>query len=117
MGVIGTRDSILAANDLPKRAVDVPEWGATVYVRSMTGDERDGWEQWLLDTKDGTRRVRARYCALVMVDAEGARLFDDTDSDIEALGRKSASALDRVFSAALSLNGMAAGDQETAEGN
>ncbi len=117
MGVIGSRDSILAADDLPRRAVDVPEWKSTIYVRSMTGDERDQWEQWLMDTKDGSRRVRARYCALVMVDAKGERLFDDTDEDIKALGRKSAAALDRVFSAALSLNGMAAGDQEAAEGN
>lgn len=117
MGVIGTRDGILAAQDLPRKAVDVPEWGCTVYVRSMTGDERDAWEQWLLDTKDGRRRIRARYCALVLVDADGERLFQDTDEDVEALGKKSAAALDRVFGAALTLNGMSEADQEAAEGN
>lgn len=116
MGIIG-RDSILAAADLPRREVQVPEWGGSVYVRSMTGDERDAWEQWLLDTKDGKRRIRARYCALVMVDGKGERLFSDTDQDVEALGKKSAAALDKVFSAALSLNGMNAEDQEALEGN
>ena len=115
MGVVGTRENILGAKDLPTTQVKVPEWGCSVFVRSMTGDERDAWEQWLMDTRDSERRIRARFCALVMVDAHGERLFEDSEKDIKALGKKSAAALDRVFSAALSLNGMAS--DEAVEGN
>jgi hypothetical protein len=39
-----TRDSILNAKDLKKELVKVPEWGGEVYVRCMTGSERDAFE-------------------------------------------------------------------------
>jgi hypothetical protein len=48
--------------------------------------------------------VRARLVALTLCDTEGYRLFDD--SEITALGRKSARALDRVFTVAQRLNGI-----------
>jgi hypothetical protein len=41
---------------------------------------------------------------LTLCDSQGDRLFDD--SEIAALGRKSARALDRVFSVAQRLNGI-----------
>lgn len=111
------RDLILGKDDLPTRPVKVPEWDCTVHVRMMTGDERDAWEQWLVDTQSGRTQVRARYCVLTMVDEKGKRIFKDTKADIDALGQKSAAALDRIFSAALSLNGMSASEQEAASGN
>ena len=112
---MGLKDSILKADDLPRRKVEVPEWGVTVYVRSMAGAERDAWEQWLVDTKTDRKHIRARYCVLVMVDEKGNRIFED--GDIESLSKKSAAALDRVFSAGLALNGMSADEQESLEGN
>ena len=39
------RESIIAANDLKRESVEVPEWGVTVYVRTMTGEERDQYEE------------------------------------------------------------------------
>ncbi len=45
------RNRILAADDLPKREVRVPEWDVegeepvVLYVRSMTVRERDAWER------------------------------------------------------------------------
>ena len=32
-----TKEAILAADDLPREKVDVPEWGGEVYVRALTG--------------------------------------------------------------------------------
>ena len=40
-----TKDQILKSDDLPSEEVSVPEWGGSVMVRSMTGYERDQFEQ------------------------------------------------------------------------
>ena len=99
-----SKDAILAAEDLPRETVSVPEWGGQVLVRTMSGTDRDAFEASLL-AKDGRmENVRARLVALTLCDTEGDRLFDD--SEITALGRKSARALDRVFSVAQRLNGI-----------
>ena len=39
-----TRDQILQANDLVTETVEVPEWGGSVFVKSLTGVERDQFE-------------------------------------------------------------------------
>jgi hypothetical protein len=109
------REQILAAQDLPSKAIAVPEWELEVFVRSMTGAERDRYEQELLaargpDGKINLENVRARLVAFCTVDAEGKRVF--ADEDIPALGAKSAAALDRVFTAASALNGIGQKDIE-----
>ena len=84
-----TRDAILGADDLPRREVEVPEWGGRLWVRTMTGLERDRYEAGLV-VEPGTKRadrlanLRARLVALTAVDAAGERLFAETD--VEALG-------------------------------
>jgi hypothetical protein len=108
MGAL-TRETILAAQDLPAKSVAVPEWGGEVLVRSMTGAERDLYEQALMAARTANGKfnianVRARLVAFCAVDEAGKRLFED--ADIEALGAKSAAALDRVFAAAAALNGI-----------
>lgn len=106
-----TRELILQAADLAAETVSVPEWGGEVRVRVMTGFERDTWEMELLTAREkNLARVRATLCALTVVDEQGARLF--THADIEALGGKSAAALDRVFEAAKRLNRIGAADVE-----
>ena len=109
-------ETILAAADLPREMVTVPEWGGMVYVRTMTGGERDAWE---LSLTDGEKRnlsnVRARLAVLVMVDEFGARLFRDDQAD--ALGEKSAAALDRIFDVAIRLNKLSQQDVEDLEKN
>jgi hypothetical protein len=114
-----TREAILAATDLPKELIDVPEWGGSVWVRGLTGAERDRFENSVIEQKGrdrslNLRNVRAKLCALCMVDEEGKRLF--ADSDIQALGQKSAAALSRVFDAAQRLSGLTREDvKELAE--
>ncbi len=103
-----TREQILSADDLPKVEVQVKEWGAdaTVWVRSMSGEERDRWEASLIDADGGRNmeNVRARLVALTAIDAAGNRLF--ADEDAHALGKKSAAALDRLFAASMKLNAL-----------
>ena len=115
-----TRDAILGADDLPRREVEVPEWGGRLWVRTMTGLERDRYEAGLV-VEPGTKRadrlanLRARLVALTAVDAAGERLFAETD--VEALGAKSSKALDRVADAALKMNGLGPDDVEELVGN
>lgn len=100
-----SKSDILAVQDLKKEAVAVPEWGGDVFIRTMTGLERDQFEQSL--SIDGQRRLenlRARLLVKTLVDEHGVRLFDDADA--EALGGKSAAALDRCFDVAQRLNGL-----------
>ena len=96
--------AILAADDLPRETVIIPEWGGEVLVRTMSGTDRDAFEASLLEKDGRMENVRARLVALTLCDSQGDRLFDD--SEIAALGRKSARALDRVFSVAQRLNGI-----------
>lgn len=108
------REAILAADDLKIEPVDVPEWGGRVFVRSLSGIQRDALDG------DGLRRKKAgqsdwehfrgRYAAACVCDEEGAALF--TLSDVEALSAKSASALDRIYEKADELNGISASAME-----
>ena len=104
-----TKDAILTANDLVTEDVEVPEWGGAVRVRSISGAERDAFEQAIVTRKGknvttNMANIRAKMVALSLVDESGQRLF--SDSDVVALGRKSAAALDRVFSVAQRLAGL-----------
>jgi hypothetical protein len=104
-----SRDQILNADDLTTEDVDVPEWGGQVRVKGLTGEERDRYEAGVIgeNTKNKRRNLsnlRARLVSLAVIDGEGQRLFKR--SDIPALGRKSAAALDRVFEKAMELSGM-----------
>lgn len=126
--VILSKEAILAANDLEKELVEVPEWGGAVYVRALTGTERDAFEASLVNERvvrrgrksettreTNLRNLRARLCALTMCDEEGNRLFGD--SEVHELGKKSASALNRVFEVAQRLSGLSEGDVEELAGN
>ena len=112
-----TREAILAADDLPRERVNVPEWGGDVFVRTMTGTERDAFESSLIGKDSGKEgrleNVRARLVSLALCSESGERLFDD--AEIAALGKKSARALDRVFGVAQRLNGIGTGEVDTAK--
>ena len=117
-----TRDEILALADLPVEAVRVPEWGGrTVYVRAMTGSERDAWEaeQYALGRDAKPNRdmhdFRARFLTRCLCDASGALLF--TAADVPTLGKRNAAALDRLFAVAKRLSAVTAADEETLLGN
>lgn len=102
------RDDILAAVDLPRESVAVPEWGGTVMVKTLTGRERDRFE---LSCQGATRdNIRATLAALACCDENGVPLF--TPADIPALGEKSAAALDRIFDVAARLNRIGAPEVE-----
>jgi hypothetical protein len=110
-----TREQILGAKDVTVKTVDVPEWGGPVNVRVMSGARRGYIESRVLkgDMQQGDMRIIV--CASTICDDEGFAIF--TNDDIELLGEKSSIALDRVFAAALELNGMQSGAVEEAKKN
>jgi|SRR6267154_1246396 len=116
-----TRASIISAADLRTEVIEVPEWGGAVTIRTMTGVDRDAYEASSIITDgNGKRRVdmtnmRAKLVALTVVDDAGAPMF--TLRDVDAIGAKSAAALDRIFRAAQRLNGLGADDVVAAEKN
>jgi len=107
-----TREQILHSDDLKRVEVKVPEWGGTVRVQMMSGAARDEFEAGIVvDGQPDTTNMRAKLAAATLVDDNGRLLF--TPADVEALGRKSAAALDRVLAAAQKLNRI--GDKELQE--
>lgn len=111
-----TRENILAADDLGRELVSVPEWGGDVYVRGLTGKERDAFEAGMIDQRGKSQTVnlqniRAKLAGLSICDENGKRIF--TDADLAALAGKSAVALNRVFEVARRLSGL--GDDDVKE--
>ena len=108
-----TKDSIFKADDLPREEVAIPEWNGSVWVRTLTGRERDQFESSCVTNKGKSRSVnmdniRARLCVLTVCNEKGDRLFDQRD--VEKLGNKSSRCLDLIFSVAQKLNGLSSDD-------
>ena len=110
-----SRDQILSAQDVQIERVFVPEWGGEVLVRGLRGFERDEIEASMIarvgkDWRLNIHNLRAKLVAMSVVDEHGNRIF--SDSDVDALGKKSAAALQRVFEVAQRLSGLSAEDVE-----
>lgn len=110
-----TREQILAADDIKRQAVKVPEWGGDVFVKVMTGEERDAFELDTLAEGRDRRNIRAKLLARCLCDDNGKRLF--TDAEIAALAAKSGGALNRLFDVAIKLNRIGNDEIEELEKN
>lgn len=113
MSMYLTKEQIFAADDIQFEDVPVPEWGGTVRVKSLMGNERDGLEASMIVGKGKNAQVnlenlRAKLVARSCVDENGKRIFED--ADIPALARKSALALNRVYEVAQRLSGISQED-------
>lgn len=103
------RAALLAATAIPREAVSIPELGGVVYVRGMTGAERDAFEVSLVQGRGKRREVnlqnlRAKLVAYCTVDAQGTRLF--TDADVDQLGQVRADVVNRIYTVAQKLSGI-----------
>ncbi|SRR6266540_277712 len=112
-----TKQQILEAQDRPTKDVEVPEWGGVVRVGTMSGKQRDQYEQLFVRIREGEvdASMRASLCAVCIVDENGKTIF--TKEDLEALGEKSGRALGRVFNAATELNVLNDKKAEEIKGN
>lgn len=95
-----SKAKILSANDTKLEKVHVPEWGDDVFIKTLSGTERDLFEEAYSSEK--MKNFRSRFLVLTISDEAGERLFND--SEVEQLGAKSAFVLNRLFEKAWSLN-------------
>ena len=95
-----SRDAIKMANDVRLDTVEVPEWGGSVCIKTLSGTERDAFEEGYSEQK--MKNFRARFLVLTLCDESGERLYADSEAD--ELGSKSAVVLNRLFDSAWSLN-------------
>lgn len=115
-----SRDQILGADDLEKKEVDVPEWGGSVYVRALSGKQRNQLEMIALRYSDqndlsALENYNGLIAAWSIVDENGNRLF--TDDEVGLLMEKSASALNTIVEEARELSGITEEDVEEIAGN
>jgi len=110
-----TRDQIFAVDDIKIEKVNIPEWKGDIFVKGLTGKEKDAWEISQMKFVEGEDKpmiiydnMRAKLCARTICDEKGKLLFKE--SDIEALGKKSGNALSTIFDIAQRLSGITKDD-------
>ena len=116
------RSAIQNADDKPLKPVVCSTWSSngwdgTIYVRTMTGRERDEFEHAVSKAtrKNDNRGLKLRLVLLTCCKETGELLF--TDEDIDWLADKSAMELDRLANAALQANGFSEKDVADLEKN
>lgn len=121
MTKILNKEDILQAKDVKIEAVDVPEWGGGVYVRSITAAERGQIEEAAAKFKESkgkdsfARTFTVKFAALAICDEEGTRLFKD--DEIAQLQLKNAAAIARVAEVAQRLSGFTKEEMDELEKN
>lgn len=105
---VSIRELIFSKHDIPTEQVEVPEWGITLEVRGMTGEDRIRIIARATDTETGMANLQMVYPEIVIActyDPEtGERVFEDGDRD--ALMSKSAQAIDRLANPGMTLSGL-----------
>ena len=114
------KEQIKSVSDLETLDVEVPEWGGTVRLKSLTGAERDRFEASVVqgqgrNTTVNMQNLRAKLVAQSAIGEDGKPLF--TEEDVKWLGEKSAKALNRLFNAAQQLSGLSESDVKELAGN
>lgn len=100
-----TREQILAAQDLRREVVNVPEWGGSITVTELTEAE---YEDFVASADPKTRN--AAFVALCITNDAGERLL--SKDDVEALRKKSPRVISRLRAACMRVNAL---DKDAAE--
>lgn len=104
------------ATTIPRERLELPELGGFVFVKGMTGGERDEFEKSCRDPKGRLRgNTRARLAVRTVVNEDGSRVF--TDDDIQTVGRIRVDVLQKVFNLAQKLSGISDADVEELGGD
>lgn len=105
------RSAFVSMDDSDAAYVDIPEAGegATVRVRSLTGDQRSRvYTRAAIDDKAGAPAGywRALACAMGMIDDHGAYLFPNEAEGAAIIGRKHPDVIERISDKILDLSTM-----------
>ncbi len=107
--VTSIRETIFAANDIKSEKVEVPEWGVTVEVRTMTALDRTRLQSAAASGEgkvDMTKFMPDAVIASVFDPETGLPIF--TEKDRDALLSKSGTVVERLAQTALNMSGMGA---------
>ena len=107
-----TRETILGAQDLQRKTINVPEWGGEVIVTELSAARRLELEKDLPEESGKVWGVLVVFCC---VDEQGEPIF--TLSDLPELEQKNGKILMRLGKAAMKLNRVGAGEVEALEEN
>jgi hypothetical protein len=105
-----SKDEIFGMDDIPVEEVIIPEWGnRKVLVCGLTAAAKNAYQASLIEIKGSNRKIRmenatAKLLVRTVVNRQRQAIFNE--SDIERLGTKSASALERLVKVANRLSGM-----------
>ncbi len=111
--MLSRADILKLTPQFPREEVQVPEWGGSVWVRTLSAAERDKLEaEW-----ERTKRVnfRARLALYTLCDQNGVALMQE--QDLHTLGNQASSALNRITEVAFRLNGFTKADEADLEKN
>ena len=107
------KHQILGASDTQVQSVDVPEWGGTVFLRSLSTGEGIEYNEKRASTHE--EKLVPLALTYSISDEMGKPLFNQ--DDVDELCKKDPRILLRLYEAALALNKMREGDDEVREKN
>ena len=110
-----SKEALLSADDRQVETVPAPEWGGLVYVRPLSGNQRDELEERYQDDKSMIG-IRAWIAAAGLCDRDGTSM-GFTPAEVKELGDKSGAALDRVAAVVKRISVMTAEDVQELEKN
>lgn len=112
-----TAAQILAAPDVKFEDVEVPEWGGSVRIGTLTAAQRDRYDLLMFKRHKGEAdcSIRAAMVAMAAVDEAGAPLF--SPDQLAELERKNGEVIARLWSVARRINQVGQEAQEAAEKN
>src|SRR6266540_2523606 len=109
-----SRDEILAsASNRPMEEIHLPELGGYVWVRGLTGKEREDYEASVMQRRGGQlvpnlTNARAKLIVISLVDADGKPMF--YEHEVLELGSIPARTLQRIWDKACELSGLSESD-------
>lgn len=107
----------MTTRDAPT-SLDLPGNRGRVFLRVMTGTERDKFDWWIhnrMQSNAGLEGARALLATLCLCDESGQRLFGD--DQVTEVGQMPAPVLQAVFTEAQRINAMDQDEVDTIEGN
>lgn len=110
-----SKEEILAADDIAREEVEVPEWGGTVLVRGLTakeyislGTDMQVGEGTTVD-REKAKDLMPLVVSMGVIDEDGNSVFEE--EDVEALAKKSFAPINRITSKILNLSNVSLGEE------
>jgi hypothetical protein len=108
------RDKILSASKKNLTPLEVPEWGCTVYISSLSARDFNRLVN-VLKSAEVPDDFFARFVYLCACDESGIRIFNE--GDIEAIQEMDADPVKRIAMKAQEVNGFSESPEALAEKN